>query len=673
VVHLLVAPYTKVEESFNIQATHDILVYGTPTSHVHEKLLRYDHFEFPGAVPRTFVGSLLLGGVAQPFVTVLGFRYAQFIARALLGLVNAASLLAFKRAIAREYGQSTARWYLLLQASQFHVLYYASRTLPNMFAFGLSKYLWEVDGGSSAWLTGRVATLAFAQLVGKTTNANCRLAIALLTCATAVFRSELAILLTTTTLCLLATKRTSIDQIIRSFVGSCLFALAISVPIDSYFWQKPLWPELWGFYYNAILGSSSEWGVSPWYYYLVNALPKLLINPLAILFLIPLALSMPATRPGAMLLSVPSLLFVAIYSIQPHKEARFIYYVVPPLTATAALGANYVFTRRTKSAVHSHNDQQTEDPPAAYAEITRVCTANAIPQPEQDIAKHLFQIASAAQLSREYSRRQVAAACIFTACRQAQAPRTLQEIETASGVPKKDIAHLSKKLTTLEETQKQANSLGTLYRLGSLALVLSILLSFAISTAMLLISSLNYPGGEALSQLRTIIEHDIQILESKAILVHTDVLSCMTGVTLFGQHPESPTSPWGPVQGLNVTFDKTEKASSLRSPAFWTKFDYVLAEDAHTVIGRWETVGVVEGYAGIEVLKPGAEAADQGLQSGRESGTTNSRVLGAGATVKRIRDLARSYTGGWWIGPRMLPRISILRRVRGLARKEVTS
>merc|ERR1712232_853580 len=60
-IHLNAAPYTKVEESFNIQATHDILNYGVPWANtsavLHDK---FDHVAFPGSVPRTFVGALLL-------------------------------------------------------------------------------------------------------------------------------------------------------------------------------------------------------------------------------------------------------------------------------------------------------------------------------------------------------------------------------------------------------------------------------------------------------------------------------------------------------------------------------------------------------------------------------------------------------------------------------------
>jgi alpha-1,6-mannosyltransferase len=139
-LHLVVAPYTKVEESFNIQAAHDVLVYGTPTSNIFARLSStYDHFTFPGAVPRTFVGPVLLAGFAQPIVALVGFPHAQLVVRAILGLFNAACLLLFARNLRQAYGAGTARWYLLLQASQFHIIFYASRTLPNMFAFGLSK------------------------------------------------------------------------------------------------------------------------------------------------------------------------------------------------------------------------------------------------------------------------------------------------------------------------------------------------------------------------------------------------------------------------------------------------------------------------------------------------------------------------------------------------------
>lgn len=38
--------------------------------------------------------------------------------------------------------------------------------------------------------------------------------------------------------------------------------IALTVVVDSYFWQKwPLWPELYGIYFNVVQGKSAEWGV----------------------------------------------------------------------------------------------------------------------------------------------------------------------------------------------------------------------------------------------------------------------------------------------------------------------------------------------------------------------------------------------------------------------------
>ncbi|KAI0116949.1 glycosyltransferase family 22 protein [Daldinia grandis] len=539
IIHLLVAPYTKVEESFNIQATHDILVYGTPTKDVHQRLSsQYDHFDFPGAVPRTFIGPVLLAGISQPIIALVGFQYAQLIVRGVLGLFNAASLLVFKSKVEKAYGRSTARWYALLQLSQFHILFYASRTLPNMFAFGLT-------------------TLAFSQLIEDPPQSlqagRYKLAIAYLTIATAVFRSELAILMVTVTLHGLALSHISLVKIIPAFIVFFAMSLLLTIPIDSYFWQKPLWPELWGFYYNAVLGSSSEWGVSPWHYYFTSALPKILTNPLSSTALIPYALWNTGTRKQAQSLVIPSLLFVAIYSLQPHKEARFIFYVAPPLTAAAALGANYIFTRRNKSIV---------------------------------------------------------------------------------------------------------------FILASIAVVGSVLVSFGLSTAMLIISSLNYPGGEALSELRGLVASSSSS-DLQTIMVHTDVLSCMTGVTLFGQHPYPPNDRH-PANELTFNYDKTEDETTLRSPSFWEKFDYVLAEDPASAFGPWETVGIVEGFAGVELIKPSAHSGGD-IESGQD------RVFGRGALVRRIKNHVRPLTGGWWIGPRMEPKIHILRKMReGEARRAVT-
>lgn len=75
--HLFVSPYTKVEESFNIQAIHDILVHGIPTENAGQFFqANYDHVSFPGSVPRTFAGALILAGLSRPWVGLLK-EYAQ--------------------------------------------------------------------------------------------------------------------------------------------------------------------------------------------------------------------------------------------------------------------------------------------------------------------------------------------------------------------------------------------------------------------------------------------------------------------------------------------------------------------------------------------------------------------------------------------------------------------
>jgi len=60
------------------------------------------------------------------------------VVRAVLGLYNAVCLASLADGVQETFGSNAANWYTVFQASQFHMMYYASRTLPNVFALGLS-------------------------------------------------------------------------------------------------------------------------------------------------------------------------------------------------------------------------------------------------------------------------------------------------------------------------------------------------------------------------------------------------------------------------------------------------------------------------------------------------------------------------------------------------------
>lgn len=102
--HIWLCPYAKVEESFNLQASHDILLHGL--HHVD----KYDHVEFPGVVPRTFLGALVVSAIASPFAWVLqslGMRKLalQYVVRWVLAMCSTAALSFFSRSVATKFGK----------------------------------------------------------------------------------------------------------------------------------------------------------------------------------------------------------------------------------------------------------------------------------------------------------------------------------------------------------------------------------------------------------------------------------------------------------------------------------------------------------------------------------------------------------------------------------------
>lgn len=612
-LHLFIAPYTKVEESFNIQAAHDIssflsLIPSLPTLSSPLSTGQFDHILFPGAVPRTFVGASLLATLSMPFIYFFGLEnevfWPQVLVRGILGLVNAGALLWYKNGLVKAYGNGVGRWWDLLIGSQFHVVYYASRTLPNMFAFTLT-------------------TLALRECLplAGSPNQHQKKAIYFFVLAGVIFRSEIALLLATQLGYLLVQSAISLRTIILSGLYSAGLALAITVPVDSYFWQKPIWPEFAGFYFNAIQGKSAEWGTSPFGYYFSHLLPRLLLNPLIPIFLIPFSFILPSTKFQARNLVVPSILFIGVYSLQPHKESRFIIYVVPPLTAAASLSASYIWTRRSKNLLYR-------------------------------LASFLLAV----------------------------------------------------------------SVLGSFVASTTMLLISS--LNYPGGEAL----------SQLHSYMRS---HPDQLVRSEGtntIRVHMDVLSCMTGITRFQQYDfDSPLDgnnisqkdlnlPYTEGRQMKILYDKTETEETLLLPAFWAQVDYALMEEPGKAIGAWEVIGTVYAYAGIEFLKPeyfggwGGNlkefptvfddleeiyAANNSTIEDRVRNSKNVRmtidegVFSRGgkkiwnlAEFKKraatqeltrfgiynlVRDVVRSITGGYWVGPKMEPKIRILERLDRIA------
>lgn len=138
VLCLLCCPFTKVEESFNMQAISDIHSFNFNFD-------LYDHLEFPGVVPRTFVGPFAVYLVSLPF-SILGSlldfpkRNLQLIVRFSLGLICWFAFLHFKDGIKSKFGKRASELCVILMALQFHLCFYMSRTLPNCFALALTLY-----------------------------------------------------------------------------------------------------------------------------------------------------------------------------------------------------------------------------------------------------------------------------------------------------------------------------------------------------------------------------------------------------------------------------------------------------------------------------------------------------------------------------------------------------
>lgn len=232
--------------------------------------------------------------------------FIQLVVRTNLATFVLAGFYSFVCAVTRKFGRHTTSALCILTLTQFHFLFYASRPLPNIFAFIL------VLIASAKWLSHRYTS--FIIVVAGTV---------------VIFRAETALLFGPMIAhSIFFQKNLTFKKLFQVGIPAGLIFLSITVLFDSFMWGKWVWPEGYGLIYNVYLNKSADWGVQPFFWYFYSALPRTLLSSL---LFVPFA-----SRRCIKSCFTVSIVFIFLYSFLGHKEVRFIFYCLPLLNTCAA-------------------------------------------------------------------------------------------------------------------------------------------------------------------------------------------------------------------------------------------------------------------------------------------------------------------------------------------------
>ncbi|KAJ6232444.1 Dol-P-Man:Man(7)GlcNAc(2)-PP-Dol alpha-1,6-mannosyltransferase [Anaeramoeba flamelloides] len=534
-VYVFMAPFNKVEESFNLQSTHDLLYCKT--------LDCFDHHQFPGVVPRTFIGPLVLTIFSFPFKFLFNKYQMLYLVRCVLGLMTWLSLTNLRSTIDQVISKKAGTFFVFLTSTQFHLLFYSSRTLPNTFALILSIY------SISALLRSRI-----------------RKSFTLMVLGGIIFRCDLIVLFVPLSIYALILRRkilmslpeipkdpkkqvnktilyhhnrppSAFNLYLRIFsefliwsITPAISGIVLSFLIDSFFWKKAIWPEGVVLLYNTVQNKSSNWGTSPFYWYFARLIPKAILNSLPIfglsIFCFPKLKKSPATH-----LAIVAIVYIFLYSFLPHKELRFVFPAIPLFNTFASAIWSYCLDNKEKeiqdinSNNNNHNNQNNQK-----NQKSQKNQKNQKNQKDKINQKKSKSIKNANQ--------------------------TDPKIKTKS--PKKFFSYI-------------------VLFVG----YCSIFVGIMITLSFLFASINNYPGGKALLEMNSYLNE--QKLSYKPFL-HIGVYAAETGVSRFLELP-------------NVTYSKKENLQNNQL----LRYSHLITEISNLDNNKWTLIKSVQGFNGIDI------------------------------------------------------------------------